>query len=391
MPCITIVTTTTMISKLNIIELSDVHLGHRTTSTEHIIESLNLLINNNSRLAEVDLLIIAGDLFDRLIYLSHPDRPLIQQWMYSLLLLCSKNDIAIRVLEGTPSHDNRQPKFIQDIYEQSDIKCDLLYVDDLHIEYIEKFDINVLYIPDEYHPDHTQTLHEVRKLIAEHGLDKVDFAVMHGAFDYQVPESLHNRIPHHSSKAYLELVRYLIFIGHVHQYSQYQRILSAGSTDRLKHGEEEKKGFIYAEVYNTGEFKAEFIVNHNAKIYKTLDVKGLDFDDALALIQDTVDTIPEESHIRIKAGTNNALIHAIKTFRLHHPQFHWSTVLQKQEDCSTELLSKPNVTMDNLSAQSIPKLVSERLLSNVDDKTRIDTVKLLEEIIDEFGSNTTSG
>lgn len=377
-----------MISKLNIIEFSDVHLGHRTTSTAHILDSLHLLLVDNAEMAAVDIIIIAGDLFDRLLYLSNKDVPEIHRWMYSLLTLCKKHDILLRVLEGTPSHDNGQPAFIVDINDESGIGCDLKYVDDLAIEYISKFDINVLYIPDEYHADCTQTLKEVRELIAVNGLDTVDFAVMHGAFDYQIPSNLLTRIPHHNSKAYLELVKYLIFIGHIHQYSQFDRILSAGSTDRLHHGEEETKGIIRVTVYESGQFDATFVKNTHAMIYKTLDVKDDDLDRAIAKIDKAITTYPHGSHFRVKAGSDSTVINAIKSVRSHHPEFHWTTITQKQDDCKTELLNKPSFGMDNLHAKTIPTLMHSRLEGVVDNDTRDKAVTLLKEIINGHGSNT---
>lgn len=377
----------TMISKLNIVELSDVHLGHRTTPTYHIIESLNQLLPNNAEMKEVDLLIIAGDLFDRLLYLSHTDVSMIHRWVYSLLTLCKQNDIVLRVLEGTPSHDNQQPKIIDDINNESGIACDLRYVDTLEIEYIERFDINVLYIPDEYHPDSTQTLREVRELLVTHGLKQVDFAVMHGAFDYQIPDNLLTRVPHHDTKAYLGLVKYLIFIGHIHQYSQYKRIFAAGSTDRLRHGEEEKKGIIKVTVYESGHFDATFIVNKNAMVYATLDVKDLSLKDALAYITKRIADAPPDSHFRVKAGTDNEVINAIKSVKSHHPEYHWTTITQKQDECKTELLNKPATGMDNLHARTIPTLMDNRLQDMVEDETRVRAVNLLKEIINGHGTN----
>lgn len=380
-----------ILSKLNILEMSDVHLGHRTTPTYHIIESLNKMFKEKVTLREVDLLIIAGDLFDRLLHAPSSDIALVLDWLHWLVRVCRDNDVMIRVLEGTPSHDNKQPRLVMEVEKIANSGCDIKYVDDLCIEHIDRFGIDVLYIPDEYHPDTTQTLLEVRELISSKGLKQVDFAIMHGAFDYQIPAKLLNRIPHHSSEAYLGLVKYLIFIGHIHQYSMYKRILSAGSTDRLKHGEEEKKGMIHVICYKSGEFDANFIVNENAMIYKTLDVRELTSEQSLALVNEVVSSVPEGSYIRIKAGADNETSNAIKTFKAHHPEFNWTTITQKQDNCKTELLSKPETGMDNLHAKTIPKLVGNRLVSQVSDEVSAKAVELLKEIINEHGSDTAIG
>ena len=239
------------------------HSAHR--------DNLLKLIPDVPSMRQIDLLVIAGDLFDRLLNLSSQDVYIIHAFFITFLV-CIKYDITVRVLEGTPSHDNKQNRWLMEINRESKIGCDVEYFDDLAIEYIDKFDITVLYVPDEYHPDPNVTLKEVRELLANKNLEQADIAVMHGQFDYQVPTNLRNRIVFHDSKSYLDIVKYLIMIGHVHTSSSFEKIVVAGSTDRLKHGEEEDKGILRIELQKSGDFNAEFIVNEGAQTYKTIDV-----------------------------------------------------------------------------------------------------------------------
>lgn len=379
-----------MISKLNIIELSDVHLGHRTTETEHIIDNLVILLPDAPSLGGVDLLIIAGDLFDRLLHLSQADVFAIHKWIYYILNICKKYDIVLRVLEGTPSHDNKQNQLIVEINDRSGINCDVKYFNTLAVEHIARFDISVLYVPDEYHPDASHTLAEVRKLLQERNLAQVDFAIMHGQFDCQVPPNLLNRIPHHDSRAYLDLVKYLIFIGHVHQHFQFERILVAGSTDRLRHGEEEDKGIIKVTVYDNGEFEAEFVVNKGAKVYRTLDVTTQPLRKALDYIETVVNTIPVGSHLRIRANQEDSISNSLRELKTSYPQITW--VIQTDRAVVTlpkaAVFDKHSARMDNLHHNTIPTLLEKRMEGEYDKQTIANTISKIKEIIDEPSSNT---
>ena len=79
------------------------------------------------------------------------------------------------------------------------------------------------------------------------GLTKVDYAVMHGQFDYQLPKHI-TGMPRHDSQKYLDIVKHYIFIGHIHTHSVYDRIIAQGSFDRLTHGQEEPKGYVVSIV-----------------------------------------------------------------------------------------------------------------------------------------------
>lgn len=377
-----------MISKLNIIELSDVHLGHRTTETESIVDNLLVLLPDVPSMTDVDMIIIAGDLFDRLLNLSQLEVFIIHEWIYSLLHLCEKHDIVLRVLEGTPSHDNKQNRLIPEINARSNLNVDIQYFSTLAIEYIERFDIHVLYIPDEYHAEASQTLAEARLLISEHNLTQVDFAVMHGQFDYQVPTPLLNRIPHHDSEAYLELVKYNIFIGHIHQHSQYKRILVAGSTSRLQHGEEEDKGIIKVTVYNNGDFSATFVVNKGAKIYKTLDVSTQEITSAMDYIKSIVTMVPDGSYIRIRANQDDVIVNSLRELRTTYPQITWSVQTDKAVSSKIALVNRPEVTMDNLHSNTIPTLLENRVSKKYDGDTVLEMISTIKEIINETSNNT---
>ena len=64
------------------------------------------------------------------------------------------------------------------------VPCDFKYIDSVCVEYIEKLNLNVLYVPDNWSANPDITLADVKKAIAEKGLVEVDIAIMHGCFGY---------------------------------------------------------------------------------------------------------------------------------------------------------------------------------------------------------------
>ena len=180
---------------LEIACLSDIHLGHGLVPTSDIINRLYKALPSNAESDKLDIIFVAGDVFDQLLFL--PDAPVldIQIWIADLFELCHRHNIALRVLEGTPSHDRGQGKQFEMIYltvgyDRDDKFVDFKYVPTLSIEYIELLDINVLYVPDEWDHDPDITWESVKNLLKDQGLEQVDFAVMHGNFEYHLPDHL---------------------------------------------------------------------------------------------------------------------------------------------------------------------------------------------------------
>ena len=144
---------------------SDVHLGHPKTSARHIVKSLDKAFPNNAETALLDIIIIAGDLFDQGLHYTDDSVRVIQNWALRFLRLCAKNNITLRILEGTPLHDRGQTANLADFNTHAMLGADIKYVDTLSIERLEKFDLSILYIPDEWRPDPDQTWLETKQAL----------------------------------------------------------------------------------------------------------------------------------------------------------------------------------------------------------------------------------
>lgn len=344
--------------KIKIACISDIHLGHHRNKAVDIIRSLDDNFLGNPDLKNVDIIFMAGDLFDRLLEPTSEDKPIIYLWFIRLCKFCSNNDITLRILEGTPSHDWKQSEILPTIKQISNLNVDLKYVKTLSIEFIEKFNCNVLYIPDEWRPDPTETLQEVKELLKARGLETVEFGVFHGNFEYQLPSAAKG-IPRHSSEEYLKLVTELIFIGHIHTYSRFERIVAQGSFDRLSHGEEEAKGFVLADV-DIGNNKRDvfFIENKDARVYKTINCIGKSLEETITFVKDFIKHLPGNSAIRIMAESDNPVFTNMDILLRLCPTMVWSkkpitedqTDVTKEFDTVDDEIYKPiTITKENLS------------------------------------------
>lgn len=352
--------------ELRILSISDIHLLHRNNKTQFIINNLNKYVCNDEMLSKVDILFIAGDLFDGPVAFNNEDIGIVNIWVAKLLHKCKRYNVCLRVLEGTPSHDMGQSKIFTNLNEilfKDTTGVDLQYVKTLSVEYIERFGINVLYVPDEWNHDNYDTYIEVKEILKNKGLEKVDFAVMHGQFEYQLADVVKKHVKHDSA-LYLEMVRHLIFIGHVHKYSNMDRIYSHGSFDRLAHNEEEAKGFIYATVYKDGNYNCKFIENKTARIYKTVKCTSEDTEANMLKIDKAAAKLPDESFIRIMADKTNPIMNAEEVLKIRWPNLNWSfTKAKEKEDKSVTIAyhEEEKYTPIIINKESIRNLLIPRI------------------------------
>lgn len=356
--------------------ISDIHLYHTRTPTRKICEELRHYFNLDNK--DMDILFIAGDMFDRLS--TVPKEQVSESYflIYDLLKWAKETDTQIRILEGTPSHDWKQSKSFLTINEISGIKADIAYFPELSIEYNEKFDIYCLYVPDEWNAKCEDTLEEVKTLMKNKGIEKVDISIMHGQFHYQLPEIA--RAPKHNEEEYLKLTKYYISIGHVHKHSTLDRIIAQGSFSRLSHGEEEPKGYVKAQLKTNGEMSYTFIENTLAPIYKDIDIRDYNIHQAMSYILTICDTLPEASHVRLIVMQDHPLAKNMDELIKSYPLFKWSqkVILKEKEEITSSVEDFSHyeaimLTKDNI----IPKLMERLRLKNLS----LDHIEKMEEIL----------
>lgn len=353
-----------MTSELNIAFISDIHLVHPNTPTEHIIRNLDAAFPDTQETGRLDAIVIAGDLFDRPIHMHDPNAILIKLWMVRFLRICAKHRIEVWVLEGTPSHDWRQSAYLVYLNDLAQIGAQVRYIDTLAIEYSPKLG-SILFVPDEWAPETDDTWRQVQQLLQQHGLEQVDFAVMHGSFAYQLPE--HVKAPKHDMQRYLGIVRKYINVGHVHKPSQYERILANGSFDRLAHGEEEPKGHWRVQIGPHGD-RLTFVENTGAKIYRTIDCNGLSLDAAMEKLS-AVAQLPEGSAVRIMAARGETILSSLEVLRKKYPHLTWSTKPVENAVTQTNLLVDLRSTYQQipLTKSNLRELLMDRIRGLTND------------------------
>lgn len=348
--------------------VSDIHLGHPRNPAEAIIKNLDKYLSNNELLSSIDILFLAGDVFDQMLNLSDDSVAHIDLWIARLLRKCHRLGVMVRVLEGTPSHDRGQSRRFVSIDEMNlksgKMQVELRYVDTLEIEYIAKHDIHVLYVPDEWGPTTADTLDQVRSLLAAKGLTHVDIAIMHGLFGYQLNASIPN-IPRHDEEAYHEIVKGPIFIGHIHVPSSFNRITAQGSFDRLSFGEEDAKGFVRCVMQKDYSFENTFIENKGAAIYKTISCQADEIVDNLFYIENVLKDVPVGSHLRIEAHYANAILSNLSVIKERWPLYVWTSIARGKERKESEVVldHKEKYVPIVLDRQNLKRIVMDRLQS----------------------------
>lgn len=362
--------------------LSDIHLGANKNDTKNIIDNLRLFFRDNHKLFKtLDFIFLAGDVFDKLLASSSMEYLLAVEWLTEVVKYCKHNKIRLRILEGTPSHDWKQSKVVDTVLKELEIDVDFKYISTLDIEQNNELGIDILYVPDEYKHKAKETFEDVKKLLAEKNLTKVDIAIMHGQFNYQLPIVLESS---HTEEDYLNIVNFYISIGHIHSSSVNGRILAQGSFDRLAMGEEEKKGGMFIQIFHNNTMEFKFIENKNARIFKTLNYKNLTLEDILSRIDKDLDLIPRDSYVRLDVDDQENLNKIIKPIRDKY--LHLNITLGKTEkakiDITDELSHIEAVESFHITPENIESLLMEEFYKHDFTKEEKDIgLKELKELI----------
>lgn len=365
---------------LRMLSISDIHLVHNNTPTKHITDNIEKEVMTEEN-KDLDIIFIAGDLFEKEFSAGTDDINIFLLFMGRLLKYCKDNEIKLRVLEGTPRHDAKQPSMVPNINKLREIEADVEYFQFLDVEYIADLNLHVLYIPDEWCNDHDLLEEQISEKLHEKGITQVDVGVFHGVFNYQVVGTPYSSFKFEESY-FSQVVRSYIFIGHWHFFTEFKtpsglQIISMGSFDRLRHGEEDDKGFV-----TTIGDEWTFHKNPNAFIYKTIRVTKKD---TLLDLDRRLESYPEGSFIRLAMAKDHPLNTDFSGIQLRYPEY----VITKKMDGDTEkglahLLDDTsfNLTTFDFLNKNLKDLVIDRLKekNNLDEKQ----LKKLDVFLDIF-------
>lgn len=350
---------------------SDIHFAHLKVPTPHIIQSFKTSILNDKN-KDINILFIAGDLFDRLIDLNSKEVHYIIDFFNYLLSYCYSNNILLRVLEGTPSHDQNQSSILVRLNEIRTYKCNLQYHKVLDIEYIEQFNKYILYIPDEWTHSHEELESQIQEKLNQYSITQVDIAILHGQFKYQLAGKKYSGF-YYKEEYFLNLVKGFIHIGHYHVYSKLDRIIANGSLERLAHGEEQPKGYILIE-----NDKYTFIENSNAYTFVTLNITKAT---TLDRLDKTIAKYPINSYIRLLLDKDHEFNINFNELKLRYIDYNLKKLIKEHlERNSITYIMTDDTDIETSDVFILDSDIYNLLLSNINSKhtlTNLENTKLL--------------
>ena len=248
--------------------IADIHFG--ALPVERLYNELELFLDFIEK-KSLDFIVILGDWFDKKINLNSKDAKYSTVFFERICQICIDNDIKLRIIQGTESHDNSQLEVLEILAKNKPVDFKVFY----EVTEEELFpDFNVLYVPEEYinsiDEKYGKYMNKKYDMIFGHGMiQEVKFAAL-----IQSSETTMKKAPIFKSKMLCDMCYGPIFFGHIHTKDIFNdRLYYVGSYSRWKFGEEEDKGFYYVKYENdTKEFEAKFIVNDKAMKYDTIEI-----------------------------------------------------------------------------------------------------------------------
>lgn len=251
-----------------IVTISDIHWGviDPNLQTRYLEFFREFLYLHGS---DIDLLVILGDYFDNKLSLNSPQALISNDWFHSIMELCEKKSITLRLVQGTNSHDNDQLEVFSPLQNN--------FFKIIFNTTVEETlpELTCVYCPDEL----LQTS-KYEDMYLDEILQRKDIGFFHGSFDVVYGDLLNSK-PELMDKNNV-IFRYELWnkticgpliAGHWHDGKTYDELYYCGSPFRYEFNEEESKGFLLIQ-YNTEteEYGVEKILNPISPEYITYEI-----------------------------------------------------------------------------------------------------------------------
>lgn len=283
--------------------ITDLHLG-KFGKTGRLVANLISYFNaNKKQIAKADVLVLDGDTFDKLLLTSSQEYKQAIQFISYLVNYCKIYNIKLRILEGTPSHDNKQMEAISEAVGGFG-NIDYKYISSIQVEYMKEYDKSILYVPDKMGDTGLEIQDKIDTVLVENSLSKVDLVFVHGNFKYQLPISLKSEL---SEQFFLDICKYYIVSGHIHIRSIFKRIIVPGSFDRLEVNNEAPKGGVFLYIGDSIDSSSfEFLDNLNAMRFDTIELLNSNSKEVYKKVKRHIEinNFTKEDHLRLKLDSN---------------------------------------------------------------------------------------
>lgn len=330
-------------SKIHGVTIGDVHIG--ATPAKQLRQELwKVFFPHLLSKDKLDIVVIAGDLFDTKLTLNGEDAKLAIDFMDTLVKVCKKKKSILRIIRGTRNHDlNQLNNFI---YLEKDKTVDVRIFNSVAKERVLGLDI--LWLPEEYMEDQ-------EKYYEEYFNDTYDLAFFHGTFQHVGfskaldSERPMKHAPVFSYTDFEHMVHGAVMGGHIHNGGVYKdKIYYTHSFSRWKHGEEEVKGFLdFSYDKKTHECEVTRIENILARVYRTIDISKL-----------------------LKKNSVEKVIKYIKKLKKDSDIYDLKTVISKPEEVEESDLQIIRSYFNNDSTQKVKVTVKNTKQDQVRDEAK---------------------
>lgn len=291
--------------KLKILTITDLHLGLFNKTEKLVSNLINYFTVNVKVISKVDIIVLDGDTFDKLLASNSMEYKLSVKFIAYLVKYCKTYNIKLRILEGTPSHDNKQMEAITEMISRDYGAgfIDYKYISTISIEHMKEFNKHILYVPDKMAESGEEIQDKISDVLLDNGLSKVDLIFAHGNFNYQLPIKLKSGL---SESFFMDICRYYIVIGHIHIRSIFKQIIAPGSFDRMEVNNEGPKGGVILTIgKDLDNSSFEFLDNLEAMRYDTLNHEKLNSKDVYKKVKTYIEinNLSKFDHLRLKVDS----------------------------------------------------------------------------------------
>jgi len=251
----------------SIVFISDIHFGVPKVPSSYIYNNLKQYFY--PKLINSKICFFGGDIFDQILDFDNQAGRWAIAFLDDIFHISDKYNVSLRFLRGTYNHDRMQLDFVREVakrrQEAQNLNIDLRCFDVIALDYEDKLDLKVLYIPDNLKFNNsTDVILHIKDLMNERNWKYIDIVIAHGYFDYMLPTGVFKHGIVFNTQQFVPFVKKCVLLGHVHTFDFKNHgnlhFYYNGSFERLVHGEEEDKGFITIDI-SKDKWQYDFIKN----------------------------------------------------------------------------------------------------------------------------------
>lgn len=359
---------------LNIIALSDLHLGKKKIYKQILASSKQWLVDYKKELIQADICVLNGDIFDRLLATYSQEYVDAYDWLMDICNICANNNTYLIILRGTVSHDYGQLELLNTIAKKLNNNLKFKYI--TKIEIVKIKNTSILFLPDNISRDYTTTLKLIDKELLNNNLTKTNLAFTHVTYDHSLPIPKEKQGKDIFPREELEArVEDIIFNGHIHEYSYKGKVVTIGSLCKLTHlCPRCKQGGI---SYNTSTKIVKRLYNKHDINFVTLTYTNTDANNITSILHNALPTIPKSSYVRIRVDTEQ--VNYVRNLVTKFPDKEFKIEGIGKEKVKEKVIDT-TVNIIEINKDNIIDIVKEEI-SNTNGVYTESTIKLLEEVL----------